>query len=89
MCPFWKKPCEKVKDCHLRRKGLRYFNDGRKPEPFEECVFLLNCDLQENLVTRMIGQQKAIEGMRNEVTKLSGFFKDLAKIKALENKNGR
>lgn len=89
MCPFWKKRCEKVKNCHLRRKGLRYFDDGRKPEPFEECAFLLNCDLLENLVTRMIGQQKAMEGTRNEVANLSDFFKDLAQIKALENKDGR
>lgn len=89
MCPFWKKPCEKVKECQLRRKGLRYFDDGRKPEPFEECVFLLNCDLMENLVTRMIGQQKATEGTRNEVSKFTQFLENLAKVKALENKSER
>jgi len=88
-CPFWRKPCEKIKDCHFRRKGFRYFTDHRKPELFEECVFLVNCDLLENQVSRMIGQQGAIEGARNEIAKLSGFFKNLAEIKALENKDER
>ena len=86
MCPFWKKPCEKVKSCHLRRKGLKYFNDNRKPEPFEECVFLLNCDTMENLVMRMIGVQKSTEGSRNQTNQLLQFFEELAKVKALEGR---
>jgi len=91
-CPFWKKPCEKVKDCHIRRKGLRYFGDHRKPEPFDECSILLAVDLLENLTTRLIGVQKATEGSRNEVSKVNDFFEELKEmriLKALEDKHGR
>ncbi len=89
MCPFWKKPCSKIKDCHLRRKGMRYFDDNRKPEYFEECGFLLAIDLLENATMRIIGMQKATEGARNQISKVNEFIeqvKDLKKIKALEDK---
>lgn len=90
MCPYWKKPCEKVKKCRHRRKGIRYYEiPGKKPEavPFESCVFDVIADSLENLVSRMIGQQAAMEGTRNEVNKVNKFFKDLKdlqSIKALE-----
>ena len=67
-CPFTKKKCNK--DCVFYRSGLRYFDDGRKPEPFEECAFNIIADCLENLVQRSIGQQKATEQVRNQINQV-------------------
>lgn len=88
MCPLWKKPCAKVKECNWRRRGMRFYDDGRKPEPFEQCAIDRGIDLLENLVQRSIGQQAAMEGVRNKTDDLLGFFEKLATIKALERKDG-
>jgi len=88
-CAFWRKPCEKVMDCHFRRAGLRYFDDGRKPEPFEECAIIVAVDLLESMTSRMVGVQGASEAVRNQVNKVNQFIeqlKDLKSIKALEDK---
>lgn len=91
-CPFWKKPCERVESCHMRRVGLRYYDNGRKPDPFEECAILLAVDLLENMTSRMVGVQGASESVRNQVNKVNQFIeqlKDLKSIKALEDKDER
>lgn len=71
-CPYIKKKCNK--DCVFFRSGLRYFDDGRKPEPFEECVFNIIADCLENLVQRSIGQQKATEQVRNQINQIGGML---------------
>lgn len=78
-CPFG----HKCSDCVLFRKGMRMFDDGRKPEAFEECALVLAVDCLEALVARSIGQQKAIEQTRNGVTTLHTFFEDMANAKRL------
>ena len=80
-CPFGKIKCE---ECILYRKGLRYFDDSRKPEPFEECILNVMADCLENLVGRSIGNQKATEQTRNEMAKLSELLYGMAKMKFLE-----
>lgn len=81
-CPLCGKKCRN--DCVLYRKGFRYFEDGRPPEPFEECAINIATDCLERLVRRAIGQQKAAEQTRNEVNKLRAFFTELTKLKMLE-----
>ena len=80
-CPFGRIKCE---ECILYRKGLRYFDDSRKPEPFEECILNVMADCLENLVGRSIGNQKATEQTRNEMTKLNELLYGMAKMKFLE-----
>ena len=80
-CPFGKIKCE---ECVLYRKGLRHFDDSRKPEPFEECAINIGVDCLENLVGRSIGNQKATEQTRNEMTKLNELLYGMAKVKLLE-----
>lgn len=84
-CPFGAK-CE---TCVLFRKGLRIFEDGRKPEPVEECAINIGVDCLENLVSRSIGQQKATEQTRNEVVNLHQTFFDIARMKRIETNEGR
>ena len=83
-CPFKKIKCE---ECVLYRKGLRYFEDSKKSEPFEECAINIAVDCLENLVSRNIGLQGATEQTRNEMAKLNELLFGLAKIKLLEEKN--
>ena len=82
-CPFNKIKCT---ECVLYRQGLRYFDDQRKPEPFEECAINIACDCLENMIGRSIGQQKAVEGTRNEIVALKELFYSLATRRALENR---
>jgi len=84
-CPFSKKECRN--DCVLYRRGIRYFEDGREPIPFEECAINIAVDCLEALVQRSIGQQKATEQTRNEIHKLRGFFVDLLNLKMLSSKS--
>ena len=67
-CPFIKGECNK--ECVFYRRGLKYRNDGGKPEPFEECAINIAVDCLENLVLRQIGIQKATEQARNEMAKV-------------------
>ena len=86
-CPLLKmKPCDP--ECVWCRKGLRYYEDGKtQPTPFEECAINIEADCQEQMVTRSIGQQKAIEQTRNEMAKLNNLLYGMAKVKMLEGKN--
>lgn len=79
-CPFGKIKCE---ECELNRSGVRFFDDGRK-EPFVRCTLHVVADCLENLVARSIGQQKAIEEVRNETNQLRAMFESLAQMKRLE-----
>ena len=63
-CPFVRGECKKEK-CAFFRKGLRYFEGVKKPEPFEECALNVIADGIENLVERQIGVQKSNEEIRN------------------------
>lgn len=81
-CPFGKIKCV---ECVLYRKGLRYFDDNRKPEPFEECAITIGIDCLENLVGRSIGQQRATESARNEMAAMKELFYALAQKKAIED----
>jgi hypothetical protein len=88
-CP-WFKRCDP--ECVFYRKGLRYFEPvsgqpAQKPVPFEECAFVIGVDCLEQIVSRLIGQQKATEQTRNETHDLLDFFRGLASLKGLENKN--
>ena len=75
-CPFLRsRGCRE--DCVFYRRGVRYYNDGRKPEPFEDCAFNVIADSLENLVMRSIGQQKAIESLRNEVAANKALLQQL------------
>ena len=80
-CPFGNRKCE---ECVLYRKGLRYFDDNKKPEPFEECAINIGVDCLEKLIGRSIGNQKATEQTRNEMTKLNELLYGMAKVKLLE-----
>ena len=80
-CPFKRIKCE---ECVLYRKGIRYFDDNKKPGPFEECAINIAVDCLENLVGRSIGNQKATEQTRNEVSKLNNLLYGMAERKALE-----
>lgn len=80
-CPFDKKDCKNT--CVLYRKGLRYFDDNRKPEPFEECAINIGVDCLENMIGRSIGQQKAVEGTRNEMAALKELFYALVQRKVI------
>jgi len=82
-CPFNSfKDCRE--QCVFYRKGIRYFDDERKSEPFEECAINVGVDCLENLVGRSIGNQKATEETRNQVLKLNELFYGLANAKLLE-----
>lgn len=83
-CPFGRIKCP---ECVLYRKGLRHFDDNKKPEPFEECAINIGVDCLENLVGRSIGNQKATEETRNEMTKLNELLYGMAKIKMLESEH--
>ena len=85
-CPFGKIKCH---ECVLYRTGLRYWDSGPKAgqnETFEECAITIGIDCLENLVTRMISQQKATEETRNQITELKQLFLYLASQKTLEKK---
>ena len=85
-CPFDKKDCKP--ECALFRKGLRYYDIGKEPTPFEECAINIGVDCLEQMVSRSIGQQRATEESRNETSKLLGFFQNMAAIKSLNGKGG-
>ena len=84
-CPINRKEC--ITDCVLYRKGLRYYNDKKEPTPFEDCAINIGVDCLENLVGRSIGNQKATEQTRNEMSKLNELLYGMAKFKMLEEKN--
>jgi hypothetical protein len=85
-CPFGKIKCQ---ECVMYRKGMRYFDapdangKARPPEPFEECAIVIGVDCLENMVSRMIGGQKAMEEVRNEVRNLTNLLILAAQRKAL------
>jgi len=72
-CPFNKmRPCDP--ECGLYRRGMRYFDDGRTPVPFETCTLNHMTDMLESMVNRSIGQQQVMEQVRNEVRALTNIF---------------
>ena len=81
-CPATKEDCNK--ECVLFRSGVRLFEDGKKPEPFEECAINIAVDCLENLVGRSVGQQQATEQVRNETAKLRAIFEVAFTGKILE-----
>ena len=62
-CFIDKQKCDT--ECVLYRRGLRYREDGSKPEPFEECAFNIMADCLENMVSRSIGMQKETNKVAN------------------------
>jgi hypothetical protein len=85
-CPLLKlKECDP--ECVLYRKGLRYYEDGRASQPFEECAINIGVDCLEQLISRSIGTQKAIEESRNETHNLMEFFQEMAQKKVIEHKD--
>jgi len=80
-CPFKKIKCE---ECVFYRKGLRYYDNVKEPTAFEECAINIGIDCLENMISRNIAQQKAIEETRNEVSKLMDFFLQMSQMKVIE-----
>ena len=84
-CPFGKVKCE---ECVLYREGLRYFDDPKKePVHFQNCAVNIIADSMENMITRTIGQQAAIESLRNEIAVLNGLFFGAINKKELKDKS--
>ena len=84
-CPRIRKACRK--DCVHYRFGIREYDSGPKAgqkEAVEDCAFNIGVDCLENLVGRSIGNQKATEQTRNEVSKLNNLLYGMAERKALE-----
>jgi len=85
-CFIDKKPC--IKDCHLYRRGLRYF-DGkdRPPEPFEECAINIIADSVENIVSRTLGLQAEQNKVANSIRDVATILTMALKKKAVEGGN--
>ncbi len=76
-CPFVQGACKEK--CVFYRKGFRFFearpgHSKPEPMPFEECAINIFADSAEQMVSRQVGVQKALESARNEVNNLRGFF---------------
>lgn len=85
VCPFDKKTCKKT--CELYRRGIRYWDDPKhKPEPFERCGLSIGIDCLENIITRSIGQQKATEQARNEMSAVKEILYAAAARKVIEDR---
>ena len=77
-CFIDKKPCNEA--CVLYRRGLRYFDDNKPPEPFEECAINIIADSVENIISRTIGLQA-------EQNKVANSISDVATILTVALKN--
>lgn len=72
-CPFNHfKRCDP--ECELFRRGMRYWEDGRTPEPIEMCTFNYLADCMENLVTRQISTQATVDKLSTEIRVLSNLL---------------
>lgn len=86
-CPFNKfKNCI-GKDCVLFRKGVRFFDDKtREPAPFEMCGLNVLIDAAENQIMRLLGVQKEVNVLRNNVERtVSGLIELGNARKAIEH----
>ena len=84
-CFIDKKPCNE--GCVLYRKGLRYFDDKRPPEPFEECAINIIADSVENIITRTAGLQAEQNKVANSITDVATILTMALKKKAVEGGN--
>ena len=84
-CFIDKKPCNE--GCVLYRKGLRYFDDKRPPEPFEECAINIIADSVENIISRTIGLQAEQNKVANSITDVATILTMALKKKAVEGGN--
>ena len=84
-CFIDKKPCNE--GCVLYRKGLRYFDDKRPPEPFEECAINIIADSVENIISRTVGLQAEQNKVANSITDVAAILTTALKNKAVEGGN--
>jgi len=85
-CFIDKKPCNE--ECVLYRRGLRYFDDKRPPEPFEECAINIIADSVENIISRTIGLQAEQNKVANSIMDVSAILKVALHNKIVEGKQG-
>ena len=86
-CFIDKKPCNE--QCVLYRRGLRYFDDKRPPEPFEECAINIIADSVENIISRTAGLQAEQNKVANNIADVAAIMKTALQIKVTEAKRGR
>lgn len=81
-CPFNKfKKCI-GEDCVLFRKGVRFFDDKtREPAPFEMCGLNVLIDAAENQIMRLLGVQKEMNVLRNNVEQTTANLIKLGQAK--------
>jgi len=84
-CFIDKKSCNE--QCVLYRKGLRYFDDKRPPEPFEECAINIIADSVENIISRTVGLQAEQNKVANSITDVATILTMALKKKAVEGGN--
>ena len=84
-CFIDKKPCNE--ECVLYRRGLRYFDDKRPPEPFEECAINIIADSVENIISRTVGLQAEQNKVANSITDVATILTMALKNKAVEGGN--
>uniref|UniRef100_A0A6M3KEL2 Uncharacterized protein n=1 Tax=viral metagenome TaxID=1070528 RepID=A0A6M3KEL2_9ZZZZ len=86
-CFIDKKSCNE--QCVLYRRGLRYFDDKRPPEPFEECAINIIADSVENIISRTVGLQAEQNKVANNIADVAAIMKTALQIKVTEDKRGR
>ena len=84
-CFIDKKPCNE--ECVLYRRGLRYFDDKRPPEPFEECAINIIADSVENIISRTVGLQAEQNKVANNIGDVATILTMALKKKAVEGGN--
>jgi|GEM_PF-3372233 len=83
-CFIDKKLCNE--ECVLYRKGLRYFDDKRPPEPFEECAINIIADSVENIISRTVGLQAEQNKVANSIMEVSAILKVALHNKPIKGK---
>jgi hypothetical protein len=81
-CFIDKKSCNE--ECVLYRKGLRYFDDTRPPEPFEECAINIIADGVENIISRTVGLQAEQNKVANSIMNVSVILAGALKRRGIE-----
>ena len=84
-CFIDKKPCNE--ECVLYRRGLRYFDDKRPPESFEECAINIIADSVENIISRTVGLQAEQNKVANSITDVATILTMALKNKSVEGGN--
>jgi len=85
-CFIDKKPCNE--ECVLYRRGLRYFDDKRPPEPFEECAINIIADSVENIISRTAGLQAEQNKVANSIAGVAAIMRSALQIKVAEETQG-